>query len=480
LPELNLFRTVKQLSVKNSGAFLVLISLPIVAAWLSLCVGVGAQEKGEWWDASAWFEGSPVFNSELDQVSGKPRSFFSQRLVIRNLDTTQEDVKQKQVNFRGRNFVEADFSNSTLPGADFTASNLSHANLSASNLLFAIFGCADNSFISTSVLNQNNGDWIEKIEDDVHKCTDLSSANLISSNLSFADLGFANLSGAKLEKSKLYFTRFERANLLGANLRESAIFPFPENANLTLIDLRDATIGLASKAFFDYGRPVESSWGIANRGADLRRSSIGLYNEPDFGDDRGNSEDIESSQSLDIRSANFLDKQEITSFVQGDLDEMRTNIDEKNSSIFEETTKLISVENFLHSSFEEKLKSAATRQSKRWDAVENRMARAAWSADKVCSSPAALEAVVDRYFDMELPTKPTDSIMSGFFSTEAKAWDSSGGGQGCGCGGDRKGSPNFDSKSFAQRVLKCPAFVKVPEQTREKIILWAKRKYIGH
>lgn len=154
-----------------------------------------------------------LFQTSIDQVTGFPKSWFSNVLVLTGADFVNDEKVEKQertVSVRGRDLRDAVFVRADLRKADFTGANLDRANLSFARLAEAKFGCA----------TSNTG------------CTSLENALLVGANLERA-----LLDGAVLRK-----TVFIEANLTGASLKEAKL----ENAHLEAAQLQGAVLDKAS------------------------------------------------------------------------------------------------------------------------------------------------------------------------------------------------------------------------------------------
>jgi uncharacterized protein YjbI with pentapeptide repeats len=191
-----------------------------------------------------------LFAGDPDQVTGRPRSVFSNRLVLTDqsfVDPDNLDKVQVSHSFRGRDLSYAVLSRSDLRKADFTGAKLNQARLESARLENARFGCA----LSGNVV-----------------CTHLEGATLILAELRDANLGRAQLQGADLEGAKLEGADLDHAQLQGANLNQAEL----QGANLfgaglEAADLTDANLqgALLNDAEL---QGVEFS-GAALQGADL-------------------------------------------------------------------------------------------------------------------------------------------------------------------------------------------------------------------
>jgi Pentapeptide repeats (8 copies) len=146
-----------------------------------------------WYDQSHWtslhellFEGTP------DEVSGRPRSLFSNQLILTDQSFVDQDKLDKidvNLSLRGRNLRQAVFNRSDLRKSDFTGAILDRASFTSTKLQNSTFWCAskDKHELGCTSL----------------KGSDLSFANLQGANMTFASMQGANLTGAYLKNARL-------------------------------------------------------------------------------------------------------------------------------------------------------------------------------------------------------------------------------------------------------------------------------------
>ena len=160
-----------------------------------------------------------VFSGPIDQVSGKPASLFSNRLVLTDQTLVDGDKLDKgdfSRSFRKRDLRQAVLDRADLRKADFTGAMLDGVSAVGTKFQSARFGCLD--------LKNGFG------------CTSLQGAHLKSANMRSARLGGARLQGADLNEAELQDADLEAAQMQGAKLR----FAYLQGANLFRADLRGA------------------------------------------------------------------------------------------------------------------------------------------------------------------------------------------------------------------------------------------------
>ena len=223
----------------------------LAAVLLVLCV---ATFPGEWLDGNLpsarflpahWFIATsqtarPEWTSlhevlvagEVDYVARKPRSLWSNRLVlpkIEVIDHARFDTEAKiaalteTLSLRGRRLEGAVLLFAGLTKADFTAAQLGGAKLSGADLTQAKFECDDTG--------------------SEQQCADLRGASLEGARLEEASLKGASLAGVELqgtnlERAKLRGASLYRARLQGAWLKDAQL----QGATLDEADLRGASL----------------------------------------------------------------------------------------------------------------------------------------------------------------------------------------------------------------------------------------------
>jgi uncharacterized protein YjbI with pentapeptide repeats len=147
-------------------------------------------------------------SAAIDEVTGRPRSTFSNRLILTDQSFISDPDKVDKVDvsrsFRGRDLRQAVLNRADLRKADFTGAILQGAQLQNAKLQKASFGCASKYQVDTSI----RSGWSAAATDDFAGCTSLQDANL----------GWAQLQEANLQRAQLQRALLEAAQLQGANL----------------------------------------------------------------------------------------------------------------------------------------------------------------------------------------------------------------------------------------------------------------------
>jgi uncharacterized protein YjbI with pentapeptide repeats len=170
---------------------------------------------------------------DVDYVSRRPKSLWSNRLVLPNIDVIDHakfDNEDKiaalpeTISLRGRQLEGAVLLSATLRKADFTGAHLQGAILSDADLREAKFGCGE---VGSEP-----------------QCVDLRGARLDRAQLQGAWLPHAQLQGANLANVQLQGTMLESAQLQGAWLPWAQL----QGARLMASHLEGATLTLAHLA----------------------------------------------------------------------------------------------------------------------------------------------------------------------------------------------------------------------------------------
>jgi uncharacterized protein YjbI with pentapeptide repeats len=153
-----------------------------------------------------------LFAGAVNEVSGRPRSLFSNRLVLTDqtfVDPDKLDNIDISHSFRGRDLSHAVLNGADLRKADFTGAMLNRAGFYGSKLQDARFDCA---YIETDAKESAGRRW----PDD--GCTWLQGATLDRANLQGASFSGAQMQSASLTKAQL-----QDASLPGAQLQGSSL-----------------------------------------------------------------------------------------------------------------------------------------------------------------------------------------------------------------------------------------------------------------
>jgi hypothetical protein len=194
---------------------------------LTLCVALFsvlvATYPGEWADdhrrrvlsdVTGW---NPLhdwlFAGEVNEVSGKPRSLFSNRLVPTDqsfVDSEKLDKVEVSRPFRGRDLRGAVLNRADLRKADFTGAMLDAAELKAANLQQARFGYASRA-----------GNLPRR--DSCRGSSSAGSESGLRSETDCASLQGASLNGAWLQGASLNGALLQGASLLSAQLQGASL-----------------------------------------------------------------------------------------------------------------------------------------------------------------------------------------------------------------------------------------------------------------
>jgi hypothetical protein len=144
----------------------------------------------------------PLFAGGANEVSGRPQSLFSNRLVLtdqRLVDPDKLDKVEVTHSLRDRDLTGAVLNRADMRKVDFTGAMMAGAQLEGGKLQHAQFGCPA----------IGGGERF-----DTKGCTNLEGARL-----SFAQLQGATLAGARLQGASLHLAQLQGANLTGAQLQ---------------------------------------------------------------------------------------------------------------------------------------------------------------------------------------------------------------------------------------------------------------------
>jgi len=217
-------------------------------------------EKDDWTSLYAL-----LFQGAVDEVSGRPRSVFSNRLVLTNQSFIVDPEKLDKITvshfFRGRDLRLAVLNFADLRKADFTGAQLQGASLEGAQLQGASLEEAQlqNARLSTAQLQgarlhgaqlqgaslalaSLQGVWLNEAQ--------LQGALLLSAQLQRAWLDKAQLQGASLDLAQLQGARLDRAQLQGASLNEAQL----QGASLDEAQLQGASLNWA-RVWRAFGTP---------------------------------------------------------------------------------------------------------------------------------------------------------------------------------------------------------------------------------
>jgi uncharacterized protein YjbI with pentapeptide repeats len=201
-----------------------------------------------------------LFNGEVDQVTRRRKSLFSNTLVLPSFDALEaakiddqkkldsDNIKQSSV-LRGRHLEGAVLTWADLRKADLEGAHLQNAQLGAANMQGASLDGAQlqgaflnqaqlqgaslymaqlqGAYLASAQLQGASLLWVQA-QGAVLSTANLDGASLIWANLEGASFDGAQLGGANLGSADLQGANLEFAYLAGANL---------ENANLSVVDM---------------------------------------------------------------------------------------------------------------------------------------------------------------------------------------------------------------------------------------------------
>lgn len=162
-----------------------------------------------------------LFTGEPDEVTGRPTSLLSDRLILTDESFVDSDKLTKvevSRSLRGRDLRGAILNRADLRKVDFTGANLFGAQLKNARLERAILSCANAALNWSCAQLQNTSLYGADL-----KATIFVGANLQGADLGGADAAGANFFGAQLGGASLAVARldgaiFTAAYLQGANL----------------------------------------------------------------------------------------------------------------------------------------------------------------------------------------------------------------------------------------------------------------------
>jgi len=161
-----------------------------------------------------------VLHGPIDMVEGRPRTWFSNVLVVPNkklVDDKAVDSPFPSLSLRGRNLSGAVFVNSDLRNADFTGANLNGAVLDYAQLARARFGCASlYDRVTEPGWPRDGCTWLQRAS---FALAQLQGATLERARMHGAIFIWANLQAADMSAAHLQGAMFTNARMTGARLR---------------------------------------------------------------------------------------------------------------------------------------------------------------------------------------------------------------------------------------------------------------------
>jgi uncharacterized protein YjbI with pentapeptide repeats len=192
-----------------------------------------------------------LFAGPLDEVTGRPLSLFSDRLVLTDQSFVDpEKIERLEISrsFRGRDLRQAVLVNDDLRKADFTGAMLDGAQLNATKLQAARFGFGTvgetvhyTSMRAASLVNvQAQGAALDFVDlrNALFDHAGLEGASLVGADLEGATLASADLRGASLDNADLMGASLGKADLRGATLLSTHL----QGATLDSAQLQGATL----------------------------------------------------------------------------------------------------------------------------------------------------------------------------------------------------------------------------------------------
>jgi uncharacterized protein YjbI with pentapeptide repeats len=196
-----------------------------------------------------------LFAGEINEITSRPTSPFSDRLVITDqslINTENLDKTENSLSLRGRDLSYAVLSRTDLRKADFTGANLDFARLNNARLEGAKFACADDAgatdedpghpnFLPTSLKWPQDGcAWLRMIQLQESQLqaakfarARMQGAKLFGANMTGANFTYARLQGAAMEHASLQAALLVGAKLQGASIERSQLWA----ANLSQANL---------------------------------------------------------------------------------------------------------------------------------------------------------------------------------------------------------------------------------------------------
>ncbi len=163
-----------------------------------------------------------LFGGAVDEVTGRPRGYLSNRIVVTDqvLVTDQQGRISPIKPFRGRDLRDAVFTRSDLRGVDFTGAMLNGAVFTGAQLQGAEFGCSDTG------ASKEGQSWLEEKRELAWPddgCTWLQGANFSSANLQKASFFFSHMEASEFADADLSRAEFSFVTLNGASFSEAKL-----------------------------------------------------------------------------------------------------------------------------------------------------------------------------------------------------------------------------------------------------------------
>ena len=209
-------------------------------------------EKDDWTSLQdLLFKGATI-----DEVSGRPRSVFSNRLILTDqsfvVDPDKLDKVEVNHSFRGRDLRQAVLNRADLRKADFTGAMLNGASFQFAKLQNARFSCesrgTDEKGLEKARWPDDGCTWLQGASffGAQMQGAMLPSARLQGANLAVAKLQGANLNGAQMQGADLSVARLHGADLGELELQGASLYAAKsQGANLGKARLQGATLSKA-------------------------------------------------------------------------------------------------------------------------------------------------------------------------------------------------------------------------------------------
>lgn len=184
-----------------------------------------------------------LISGDVDAVTRKPVSLWSNRLVLPQLDLASGE----SLSLRGRNLERAVLIAAQMSKADFTGARMREALLDGADLRGARFSCGKGNLLAIGGFYSSSGLPDVKDSFDGEDCTQLQNASLRNARLQDAVLDGAELQGADLHGALLHGASMKSAKLQAASLISAELHgAILDKANLTGADLSHAELYAAS------------------------------------------------------------------------------------------------------------------------------------------------------------------------------------------------------------------------------------------
>jgi uncharacterized protein YjbI with pentapeptide repeats len=184
--------------------------MPIAASLFSIAIATFPGESVYEALSDTWIQSratQPLFEAEVDYVSGSIARWFSNRLVL----VDRSFISIPPLSLRGRTLRKAVLDRSDLQNVDFTAADLSNSSLRGSNLKSARFPCAAPS-------RQAQLSWSgDPLSDRVEDCARLQGADFSFADVSGADFQHSDLRGSRFIFASVSRSIFKSALIAGGN-----------------------------------------------------------------------------------------------------------------------------------------------------------------------------------------------------------------------------------------------------------------------